>query len=99
MLRTTETIAAVPGALSATAGTGEAERVFNGRLIAALKVLSDAAGNRGDSRDGQCDVVLVAATLTGLALLARSGRLSALGFSPDELLDRLDRQFAVSQNS
>ncbi len=98
MLRTTETIAAVPNALSA-GGAGEGERVFNGRLIAALKVLSDAAGNRSDSRDGQCDVVLVAATLTGLALLARSGRLSALGFSPDELLDRLDRRFAASADS
>ncbi len=98
LLRTTETMAAAPGALSSATGTGEAERVFNGKLIAALKVLSDAAGNRGDSREGQCDVVLVAATLAGLALLARSGRLSALGFSPDELLDRLDRRF-VSRES
>jgi hypothetical protein len=47
-----------------------------------------------DSRDAQCDVVLVAATLAGLALLGRSGRLSALGFSAEEMLARLDGRFS-----
>jgi len=38
-------------------------------------------------------VVLVAASLAGLALLARSGRLGALGFSPEEMIARLDTRF------
>ena len=72
---------------------GDAERLFNGRLIAALKALSDASGLPSDSRESQCDVVLVAAALAGLALLARSGRLEALGFSADEMIARLDARF------
>ena len=35
-----------------------------------------------NSRESQCDVVLVAAALTGLALLARSGRLERAGLYP-----------------
>lgn len=93
LLRETESLAAASGALSASAASSDAERLFNGRLIAALKILSDAAGNPADSRDGQCDVVLVAAAVAGLALLTRSGRLEALGFSPDEILERLDERF------
>ena len=95
MLRGTETMAAASAAL--TTGpqdkTNDAERLFNGRLIAALKALSDASGLKSDSRQNQCDVVLVASALTGLALLSRSGRLSALGFAPEEILARLDTRF------
>jgi hypothetical protein len=80
--------AALPGA-----GGGDAERLFNGRLIAALRALSDASGLPSDSRQSQCDVVLVAAALAGLALLARSGRLEALGFTPAEMIARLDGRF------
>ena len=93
LLKTTETIAAASQALPATAGTGDAERLFNGRMIAALKVLSEAAGQKSDSREAQCDVLLVAAALSGLALLARAGRLEALGFSAEEVVDRLDARF------
>jgi hypothetical protein len=39
-------------------------------------------------------VVLVAASLAGLAMLGRSGRLSALGFQPEEILARLNSRFA-----
>jgi AcrR family transcriptional regulator len=92
-LEHTETFAAVSSALPSTAGSGEAERLFNGRLIAALTALSDAVGG-GRSREGQGDVVLIAAALAGLALFARSGRLEALGFSREELLARLERRFA-----
>lgn len=92
LLRGAETMAAASAALPG-AGGGDAERLFNGRLIAALKALSDASGLRSDSRENQCDVVLVAASLAGLALLARSGRLDALGFSPDEMIARLDARF------
>jgi AcrR family transcriptional regulator len=97
LLRGAETMAAASAALtdapSENGKTHEAERLFNGRLIAALKALSDAGGLRSDSRESQCDVVLVAASLVGLALLARSGRLQALGFSPEEMIARLDGRF------
>jgi AcrR family transcriptional regulator len=94
LLRNNETFAAAQGALPSIAGSSEAERLFNGRMIAALKVLADATGQKADSRDHQCDVVVVAASLAGLALLARSGRLAALGFMPEEILARLDTHFA-----
>lgn len=92
LLRNTETMAAASGALIA-GGNSDAERLFNGRMIAALKALSDASGLSADSRQSQCDVVLMAATLSGLALFARSGRLSALGFAPEEILARLESRF------
>jgi len=92
LLSGAETMAAASAALPG-AGGGDAERLFNGRLIAALKALSDASGMPSDSRESQCDVVLVAASLAGLALLARSGRLEALGFTPDEMIARLDARF------
>ncbi|MBL6938351.1 MAG: TetR family transcriptional regulator [Alphaproteobacteria bacterium] len=94
VLRETESVAAALGALPANGGASEAERLFNGRMIAALKVLSEASGNRAATRDEQCDVVLVAAAVTGLAMLARSGRLAALGFTADEILARLDGRFS-----
>ena len=82
------------GALSAE-GVGEAERVFNGRLIAALTALSDAAGLNSENRQSQVDVVLIAGALAGLALLVRSGRLAALSFSPQEILSRLMARFSA----
>jgi AcrR family transcriptional regulator len=94
LLRTTETIAAGSAARPPSAGTGEAERLFNGRMIAALKVLSDISGQSSDSRDAQCDVLLMGATLSGLALLSRAGRLDVLGFSIDEVLARLESRFS-----
>jgi len=96
ILRGTETMAAASAALTGpheNNKVGDAERLFNGRLIAALKALSDACGMPSDSRQSQCDVVLVAAALAGMALLARSGRLEALGFSRDEIIARLDARF------
>lgn len=91
LLQKMETIAAAPSALSVAAGEGE--RLFNGRLIAALKALSDASGKQLDSREAQSDVVLVAAAITGLAVLARSGRLAALGFKSEDVLAALSRNF------
>ena len=95
MLRCSETMAAGAAALPSAGGTTDAERLFNGRLIAALRALSEACGTPYDSRWGQSDVVLIAAALTGVAVLARSGRLQALGFSPAELIGALDRRFAA----
>ncbi|MGH6872938.1 MAG: TetR/AcrR family transcriptional regulator [Rhizomicrobium sp.] len=86
-LRRAETIAAASS--SFPAGSDESERLFNGRLIAVLKALSDAAGNPADSREAQADVVLIAAALAGLAALERSGRLEALGFNAADVLARL----------
>jgi len=94
LLRTTETIAAGSAVLPASAGTGDAERLFNGRLIAALKVLSDVSGQSSDSREAQCDVLLMGAALSGLALLARAGRLDVLGYSIAEILTRLETRFS-----
>lgn len=94
MLRHTETMAAGSAALPANAGSSEAERLFNGRMIAALKVLSEVWGKTSDSRESQCDVVLVAAALSGLALLCRAGRLDALGFTSEEIVARLQARFS-----
>ena len=93
MLSASESIAAATSALAATPGS-DAERLFNGRLISVLKILSEATGAKPTSREDQCDVVLLAASLTGLAQLARSGRLEALGFLPAEILARLDEKLA-----
>jgi AcrR family transcriptional regulator len=88
LLEQTETLATAPSALASGAAP-DAERIFNGRLIAALRSLSDAAGIKMESRNAQLDTVLLAATLTGLAVMARSGRLTALGFTAEEILERL----------
>lgn len=96
LLGDTETMAAVSQALPRQGGSGDAERLFNGRMIAALRALSEVSGLPSDNRQNQCDVVLVAAALTGLALLQRSGRLGALGFQPGEILARLESRFAHS---
>ena len=98
LLRGAETMAAASAALAGSGG-GDAERLFNGRLIAVLKALSDASGLPSNSRESQCDVVLVAAALTGLALLARSGRLDALGFTPAEMIARLDGRFRAGASA
>lgn len=92
LLRSAETMAAASAALPGAQG-GDAERLFNGRLIAALKALSDASGLSTKGREGQRDVLLLAAALSGLALFSRSGRLDALGFSPEEMIARLDGRF------
>jgi AcrR family transcriptional regulator len=92
-LRDTETIAAASSALSSVESASETERLFNGRLIAVLNALSDATGRKADSRAAQSDVVVLAAALAGLAMMARAGRLDALGFTAEELLARLETRF------
>jgi AcrR family transcriptional regulator len=101
LLGNTETLAAASAALPRSGkgqdgkGGSDAERLFNGRMIAALRALSQACGLPSDNRQSQCDVVLVAASLAGLALLDRSGRLNALGFPAEEILARLASRFAA----
>lgn len=97
LLQQAETFAAGSAALPEKGGAGETERLFNGRLIAVLRALSEASGGVADTRDAQEDVVLLAATLAGLAVFARSGRLKALGFAPAEMIAALDRRFAARQ--
>jgi AcrR family transcriptional regulator len=88
LLAGSETLSAA--ATAPRANGSDIERLFNGRLIAALTTLSTAAGQAAKSRESQADVVLIAAALAGLALLRRGGRLQALGFSAEEVLARLD---------
>ncbi len=95
-LRDTETIAAASAALTTVANASETERLFNGRLIAVLTALSDATGRKADSRAAQSDVVVLAAALAGLAMMARAGRLDALGFTAEELLARLEARFEAA---
>jgi AcrR family transcriptional regulator len=92
-LQRAETIAAAAAALETSSDPSDAERLFNGRLIGVLKALSELTGGKAETREGQCDVVLLAALLAGLALFARSGRLEALGFTPEELLARVHLAF------
>lgn len=94
LLRTSETMAATPSAFATSEPPGDAERHFNGRMIAALMALAQVVGGNVTSRDAQADTVLIAAALTGLALLARTGRLAALGFEPEEILTSLERCFS-----
>jgi AcrR family transcriptional regulator len=98
MLESLKTSGALPAAV-ATLESGsappEAERLFTGKLIAALTAFSEAAARAPlNSRDDQADVLLLASSVAGLALLARAGRLKALGFEEQELIGRLDRRFA-----
>jgi len=96
-LKTGGALPAAAATLESGAAPPEAERLFNGKLIAALTALSEAAGRTPlKGRDDQADVVLLAAAIAGLATLARAGRLKALGFEEAELLSRLDRRFSPS---
>jgi AcrR family transcriptional regulator len=92
LLQQSETMAAVPAAFAAGEQAGDAERQFNGRMIAALMALSEAIGGAND-REAQADTLLLAASLSGVALLARSGRLAALGFTAEEMMQRLEQRF------
>jgi AcrR family transcriptional regulator len=89
------TLADAVAALESGEAPPEAERLFNGRLIAALTAFADAAGLPSvKSREQQADVVLAAAAIAGLAVLARAGRLKALGFEEGDLLARLEKRFS-----
>jgi AcrR family transcriptional regulator len=91
--------AALPAATATLEHDGvpaEAERVFNGKLIAALTVFAESTGRAPlKSRAEQADVVLLTAAIAGLAMLARAGRLKALGFDEAELLACLGKHFAM----
>ncbi|HXJ01857.1 MAG TPA: helix-turn-helix domain-containing protein [Micropepsaceae bacterium] len=87
---------ALPAAIATLEGGDappEAERLFNGKLIAALTAFAEAAGRTPKTREEQADVLLAAAAVTGLAVLARAGRLKTLGLEESVLLERLDKRF------
>jgi AcrR family transcriptional regulator len=96
LLRASGALPAAVATLERGEAPAEAERLFNGKLIGALTVFAELAGRAPlKGRDEQADVVLLAAAVAGLAMLARAGRLKALGFEEAELLDRLDKRFGV----
>jgi AcrR family transcriptional regulator len=81
--------AAVP-ALAATAEPSEAEKLFNGKLIAALTAFAEASGLAPlTDRRRQADVILAVCSLIGLSVLSRAGRLSALSLEQDTLIEHL----------
>ena len=85
--------AALPAAIATMASGGtpsDAERLFNGKLIVALTAFAEAGGLApvtGQHR--QAEIMLAVASLIGLSVLARSGRLSALSLDQEVLIDRL----------
>jgi AcrR family transcriptional regulator len=95
LMRGSGALPAAVATLEGGAAPPEAERVFNGRLIAALTAFAEAAGRVPKTREEQADVVLAAAAITGLAVLVRAGRLKTLGLEEDALLERLDSRFAA----
>jgi len=97
MLRASGALPAAAATLEGADAPAEAERLFNGKLIGALTAFAEAAGlGRVTHRDDQADVVLAAAAITGLAVLARAGRLKTLGLEESVLLERLDKRFALA---
>ena len=89
LMRGSAALAAAAQTLETANVPPEAERHFNGKLIAALTALTRSPAR---TREEQADVVLMAAALAGLALFARTGRLKALGFDEQELLKRLEKK-------
>ncbi len=94
LIRQSGALAAAVATLESAQAPPKAERVFNGRLIGLLTALADSAARTPlKTREEQADVVLAGATIAGLAVLLRAGRLKVLGFDERELLERLDRRF------
>jgi AcrR family transcriptional regulator len=94
LLRASGALPAAVATLERGEAPAEAQRLFNGKLIAGLTVLAETAGRAPlKGREEQADVVLLAAAVAGLAMLARAGRLKALGFPEAELLSLLDKRF------
>lgn len=91
LMRGSAALAAAAQTLEAGDVPPEAERQFNGKLIAALTALARTPAR---TREEQADVVLMAAALAGLAVFVRTGRLKALGLKEQEVLARLERRFA-----
>ena len=83
LLGGSETMAAASQALPRGGGGGDAERLFNGRMIAALRALSEVSGLPSDKRQNQCDVVLKAASLAGLGVAGAFRPARRAGFPGD----------------
>src|SRR3954469_24718251 len=74
-LSNSETLAAAASAITPELAGTDVERLFNGRLIAALTALSAASGGRSADRHSQAETLVLASALVGLAVLSRGGRL------------------------
>lgn len=88
---------ALPAAIATLEGGDappESERLFNGKLIAALTAFAEAAGRHPKTREEQGEIMLAASAVIGLAVLTRAGRLKTLGLEEDALLALLDKRFA-----
>jgi AcrR family transcriptional regulator len=89
-LRSSGALPAAVSALAATDAPSDAERLFNGKLIAALTAFAEAAGLAPVAdRRRQADVILAVCSLIGLSVLSRAGRLSALSLDQDTLIGHL----------
>ncbi len=96
LVRHSGALAAAASVLEAGEAPPEAERLFNGKLIAMLTGLADAAGRPRTGRGEQADVVLIGALIAGMAMMARTGRSRALGFDDKELLQRFEARFSAA---
>jgi AcrR family transcriptional regulator len=88
---------ALPAAIATLEGGDappESERLFNGKLIAALTAFAEASGRNPKTREEQGEIMLAASAVIGLAVLTRAGRLKTLGLDEDALLALLDARFA-----
>lgn len=95
ILRASGALPAAAATLEGADAPPEAERLFNGKLIAVLTAFAEATGRATPkTREDQADVVLAAAAVTGLAVFVRAGRLKSLGLEEHMLLERLERRFS-----
>ncbi len=89
-LRSSGALPAAVSALSGAENPSDAERLFNGKLIAALTAFADAAGLAPVAdRRRQADIILAVCSLIGLSVLSRAGRLAALSLEQDALIGQL----------
>lgn len=96
-LRVSRALPATVQSLSPFSIPAEAERLFNGKLIAALTAFAEAAGLAPIAdRARQAEVLLAVSAVIGLSVLTRSGRLTALSMDQDFLIERLAALYSPS---
>lgn len=84
---------ALPAAISSLGHSetpSETQRVFNGKLIAALTAFAETSGlTPANDPRRQAEIIVAVASLIGLAVLSRAGRLSALSLDEQALIGTL----------
>jgi len=69
---------------------------FNAPLVLRFGSIPEHLRNTSRAAvEARADGFLLAAAVTGLAVLARAGRLKTLGFDEEALLERLEKRFAA----